>query len=112
MKRFLFLCFYENEGFEGALTLQNVKKGQLTVKVQGRRLMPVTLENKAKDLQIEIASQLETIDDKNKEISDVKQMNANLTIDNSRLTDENSQLTATKNELEGTLSQLRNEGNV
>ena len=86
--------FYDkdNNGFEGDIKLENVKKGSINVSVQGRLIIPKELEIRCDNLTKLKADQLKIITDKQSELN--------------KLETENKNLTNTKNDKENELSQL------
>ena len=74
-----------NQGFSGKLRLNNVKKGEIYVSVNCRKLVPSDLENKAKLLTKETEEQKEEIIQLSENINNTKIENENLTNENNQL---------------------------
>ena len=79
----------DNNGFEGDIKLENVKKGSINVGVPGRLIIPKEKRHNLTKLK---ADQLKTITDKQSELN--------------KLETENKSCTNTKNDKENELSQL------
>lgn len=79
--------FFEegHKGFDGKLTLQNIKTGEIFVSVQCRKLVPSELEERARQLAEETEQQKTKILNLQTSITDTTQSNERLTNENTNL---------------------------
>ncbi|ETO17742.1 hypothetical protein RFI_19573 [Reticulomyxa filosa] len=96
----------KKKGFSGALTLQNVKKGELHVTIKCRKLLPIELETQAAKLQELEHNQHTTLSKQQTQIDTLTTENASLVQANKELENEIDVLKKHKQELETKASDL------
>jgi len=98
---------YKDKEFDGELKLENVKKGYLKVKVAGRSIKPLELEERCNALQSEVEKQQKILSDKEAERQQAadtnaakegqkKELQSNVDTLQSQLDDINAQIEAQK----------------
>jgi regulator of replication initiation timing len=98
-----------HKGYQGKLTLQNVKKGEIYVSIKCKKLVPHELEELGRQLQNDIHDQENKIFQQNATIDDYSQKNAQVNVNIGEIEKQIEELNSKMKSLEGELSALRYE---